>query len=918
ASSPTHKFLEVNDCVKQAVAAVRKEELIVLENRSVRIEEIYRNDAPAVAIEAAAFKGAIKEILWNAIEYSPSPGTITVQTYRRNQGGRKNAMIVISDQGQGVDSARIGRSALLKRVISPRAFEALSEQERLDLAFKKGVAPRGVVHGGDGLAFVREEVERAGGTVEIYSTPGAGTTVFIILPAGGLARRASVSMPLAEYLKRYGGERLTIAGKEFVFSKVDKLKSPHTRARRVIEYVAPAAVHNKFVLVHGTPQNIEKCYFYQGPALAIHGRTHNGEIGAQKVPLGKIIRAVLQKAKSKHLLAVVCNYHNGGLKGVSIPCIYPKSAVKRYKKDYFRSVTVVPRTKGSKSPEKIDIDENMHVCFSAKGWAANKRARGLLQPVSSYNLAENSLDVCNRNDTAAFSAQRKVQSLGSTWLSKESASSASSSSSGQDDQGKDFPRQRLLEAWIAVLLLAYIGDDLKVFLRSRGHQNSAARHINFEAIIDNHLDEIMMIAGYIRRNIFIVNSARSVSKSTARRLMNLNNTNSQVQLDLSAAQSIIYGAIKDLQGLSRSSSPASSSIAKSKHLVVIPVHNTRKSDAVSALLTEAGINVDGVLEIPITEYRKDISKKIKNYIQGVQSPRVTAVLYGQAWRACLNAALYGIVAGAFGIEESDSRKKADILIPFDYVEKVPPGALDDPRLAHRDFIRSHILRGSQSKDMLSILPHRIFIYGTQYPDFAGKKLPEKDAEFTVRIFRTTDEMIVYLKQTEYGQRPSVSSSADSKRQLALSSLDIYPQYLVLKERLNTVLSESDFARVMAELEEFMAHQSPFAFRSAKALPHLIELIFSPYVDKRIGDALLEFQSTYGLVGDNLNTTKLSQGGNLMSFYFAHKLCGRGYEVQALSIKVKKDGKAAQPDAVVHDKAQGETLIAEFKSTGPSW
>ncbi|MBU2266363.1 MAG: hypothetical protein KJ977_04915, partial [Candidatus Omnitrophica bacterium] len=143
-----------------------------------------------------------------------------------------------------------------------------------------------------------------------------------------------------------------------------------------------------------------------------------------------------------------------------------------------------------------------------------------------------------------------------------------------------------------------------------------------------------------------------------------------------------------------------------------------------------------------------------------------------------------------------------------------------------------------------------------------------------------------------------SSSSSSSVHIQISSLDIYPQYNILREKLKAVLGGRDFARVTGRLEEFMLHQTPFAFRSAKALIHLIELIFSPYVDRRIGDALIEFESTYGFIGDNLNISRLSQGGNLMSFYFAHQLFKRGYSLEALSIKVKKDQKAAQPDAVV--------------------
>ncbi|MFA5338319.1 MAG: hypothetical protein WC330_08290, partial [Candidatus Omnitrophota bacterium] len=196
-------------------------------------------------------------------------------------------------------------------------------------------------------------------------------------------------MSLSEYLKRYGGEMLIIAGKKFVFSKIDKLKSPHNRARSVIEFIPPSAESNKFVLAEGTPKEIKKCYFYEGPAIAVHGRTHKGNIAAQKISLNKIIRAVSKKENVKQLLAIVCNRKNGGLKNVPIPSVYANAAIKRPSEKYLHSITVLSKTQNDVQTERaIDIDRNMHVCFSVNGWSTSKGAEHLLRPVVSYELAK--------------------------------------------------------------------------------------------------------------------------------------------------------------------------------------------------------------------------------------------------------------------------------------------------------------------------------------------------------------------------------------------------------------------------------------------------------------------------------------------------------------------------------------------------
>jgi len=148
----------------------------------------------------------------------------------------------------------------------------------------------------------------------------------------------------------------------------------------------------------------------------------------------------------------------------------------------------------------------------------------------------------------------------------------------------------------------------------------------------------------------------------------------------------------------------------------------------------------------------------------------------------------------------------------------------------------------------------------------------------------------------------------------LRELDIHPQFERLAREIGAVLSPEDAARVTAELRELLRHQSPFSFRNARALIHLVDVLFSPHVDGRLGDAILEFESTYGLVGDNLNTSRLAQGGEVLSFLFATELLTRGYEVSALSMKVSGDDGKAQPDALIRDPELGDVLLAEFKST----
>ncbi|MFA6281938.1 MAG: hypothetical protein WCY05_05510, partial [Candidatus Omnitrophota bacterium] len=295
---------------------------------------------------------------------------------------------------------------------------------------------------------------KAGGTVEIYSAPGSGTTVFIILPGAAQMHRTHIGMPLDEYLKHYGGEQLIIDGKEFIFSKVKKLKMPSKRARRVIEYLPAAARSNKFVLVEGTPKRIKKCYFYEGPAIAIHGHTYNGDLAAAKVPLSEIIRVVSEKEKIKHLLVIACNHQNGTLKNAVIPSVYATRNIKRSNKRYLRFVTVVDE----KGREKvIEIKDNLYVCFCSGKWKTTLGGERFLQPVSAYELKSRAssaalgIEQYNKQTQELFDASFKelaymgednfcnLPKLLNEIKGRGIASSASSSNS-KDESGLDIDR----------------------------------------------------------------------------------------------------------------------------------------------------------------------------------------------------------------------------------------------------------------------------------------------------------------------------------------------------------------------------------------------------------------------------------------------------------------------------------------------
>lgn len=101
-----------------------------------------------------------------------------------HRAGRVN--ISISDDGRGIDAAKLKAKAVQKGIITAEQAAAMSEREAVRLIFHAGfsmaekvteVSGRGV-----GMDVVRTNIEKLGGTVDIDTTVGRGTTITVKLP----------------------------------------------------------------------------------------------------------------------------------------------------------------------------------------------------------------------------------------------------------------------------------------------------------------------------------------------------------------------------------------------------------------------------------------------------------------------------------------------------------------------------------------------------------------------------------------------------------------------------------------------------------------------------------------------------------------------------------------------------------------
>lgn len=112
----------------------------------------------------------------------PEEGTVTLRAFHEN--GQVN--IEISDDGGGIDVERVKEQALTNKLITTEMAARLSQRDSLQLIFLPGLSTAknvtDVSGRGVGMDVVKSNIERIGGTLDVQTRNGAGTTTKIAIP----------------------------------------------------------------------------------------------------------------------------------------------------------------------------------------------------------------------------------------------------------------------------------------------------------------------------------------------------------------------------------------------------------------------------------------------------------------------------------------------------------------------------------------------------------------------------------------------------------------------------------------------------------------------------------------------------------------------------------------------------------------
>ncbi|MDR3460042.1 MAG: chemotaxis protein CheA [Verrucomicrobiae bacterium] len=141
-----------------------------------------------------AIKDPLTHLIRNAVDHGietpairqaagkPEKGTLTLRAF--HEGGQVN--IEILDNGRGINIAKVKEKAMQRALITPDQAAAMSDREVFNLIFLPGFSTADIVTNvsgrGVGMDVVKTNIEKIGGSVDVLSEAGQGTTLKIKIP----------------------------------------------------------------------------------------------------------------------------------------------------------------------------------------------------------------------------------------------------------------------------------------------------------------------------------------------------------------------------------------------------------------------------------------------------------------------------------------------------------------------------------------------------------------------------------------------------------------------------------------------------------------------------------------------------------------------------------------------------------------
>jgi two-component system chemotaxis sensor kinase CheA len=162
------------------------------QDKEVRLE-IHRGDTEVDRAILEQVKAPLTHLLRNCVDHGleepdarhaagkPREGTITLAASQQGD----SVLIEVADDGAGIDLDKVKTTAAERGLLGTQPT-AMSDREALSLIFRSGLSTSGLITDvsgrGVGLDVVRNNVEGLGGTIDLHTRWGQGTTFSLVMP----------------------------------------------------------------------------------------------------------------------------------------------------------------------------------------------------------------------------------------------------------------------------------------------------------------------------------------------------------------------------------------------------------------------------------------------------------------------------------------------------------------------------------------------------------------------------------------------------------------------------------------------------------------------------------------------------------------------------------------------------------------
>ena len=198
-------------------------------DKSVLPVEIVGGEIPVDTERYHDFCKTLIHVFRNAVDHGLEPAEERIASGKDEYGtisceilqNEDSIVVIISDDGRGIDGEYLKKRALEEGICDQETVAKLTPQEALQLIFTDNLSVKDEITDisgrGIGLAAVKEELDKLGGSVEIFSQVGMGTVFTFHLPHLKSNQLPSISIndminPLLhtveEYFSREIGENL--------------------------------------------------------------------------------------------------------------------------------------------------------------------------------------------------------------------------------------------------------------------------------------------------------------------------------------------------------------------------------------------------------------------------------------------------------------------------------------------------------------------------------------------------------------------------------------------------------------------------------------------------------------------------------------------------------------------------------------